>query len=67
MRLDIRTPIGLMFALFGALLVGYGLLTGGSEIYARSLGLNINLGWGAVLLAFGAVMLWFGRKGTRKA
>jgi hypothetical protein len=63
MRLDIRMPIGLMFALFGALLVGYGLLTSGSEIYAPSLGLNINLDWGTVLLVFGAVMLWFGRKG----
>ena len=36
MGLDIRTPIGLMFSIFGALLVGYGLLTRGSEIYARS-------------------------------
>ena len=66
MGLDIRTPIGLMFALFGALLVGYGLLTAGSDIYDRSLGQNINLGWGAVLLAFGCAMLWLGRNGPRK-
>jgi hypothetical protein len=63
MGLDIRTPIGLMFALLGALLVGYGLFTADSDIYQRSLGLNINLVWGAVLLAFGGVMLWLGRKG----
>jgi hypothetical protein len=66
MGLDIRTPIGLMFGIFGVLLVGYGLMTGGSDIYQRSLGLNINLGWGAVLLVFGGVMLWLGRKGPPK-
>ena len=62
MGLDIRTPIGLMFGIFGVLLLGYGLLTDGSEIYRRSLGHNINLEWGAVLLVFGGVMLWLGRR-----
>jgi hypothetical protein len=65
--LDIRTPIGLMFGIFGLLLVGYGLLTSGSDIYQRSLGFNVNLEWGAVLLVFGGVMLWLGWKGGRKA
>jgi hypothetical protein len=66
MGLDIRMPIGLMFSIFGVLLLGYGLLTRGSEIYQRSLGLNINLEWGIVLLVFGVVMLWLGRRpGTR--
>lgn len=67
MGLDIRTPIGLMFTIFGVLLAGYGLLTRGSDMYQRSLGYNINLEWGAVLLAFGLVMLWLGRKGGKKA
>ena len=67
MGLDIRTPIGLMFSIFGALLVGYGFLTRGSAIYARSGGYNINLDWGLVLLVFGGVMLWLGRKGGTKA
>jgi hypothetical protein len=62
MGLDIRTPIGLMFAIFGLLLAGYGLVTSGSPIYERSLGFNVNLEWGAVLLAFGGVMLWLGRR-----
>ena len=66
MGLDIRTPIGLMFGIFGLLLVGYGLLTSGSDIYQRSLGFNVNLEWGAVLLVFGGVMLWLGWKGGRK-
>ncbi len=58
--LDIRTPIGLMFGILGALLVAYGLVAD-SGIYARSLGINVNLWWGAVLLAFGLVMLALGR------
>jgi hypothetical protein len=59
MGLDIRTPIGLMFATRGAA-HGYG-LGERSPIYERSLGNNINLGWGLVLLLFGGVMLWLGR------
>ena len=64
MGLDIRTPIGLMFGIFGLLLTGYGLATNGSPISGgRSLGRNtFNLGWGAVLLVFGGVMLWLGRR-----
>jgi hypothetical protein len=53
-----------MFALLGLLLVLYGALSP-SEIYRRSFGINVNLMWGCVLLAFGACMLWFGR--TRSA
>ena len=49
MGLDIRVPVGLMFATMGALLTGYGLF-GDQAIYARSLGININLVWGIVLL-----------------
>jgi hypothetical protein len=61
MHIDIRTPIGLMFATVGLLLVGFGLL-GDSAIYARSLGLNINLWWGLAMTGFGAVMLWLARR-----
>ncbi|HYE73954.1 MAG TPA: hypothetical protein VEF04_11520 [Blastocatellia bacterium] len=65
MGLDIRLPIGLMFVIFGVLLAGYGLLTSGNEMYVRhSLGININLWWGLAMLAFGAVMLFLGRRGT---
>ena len=63
MGLDIRLPIGLMFTLFGLLLVVYGLASD-KAIYQRSLGININLGWGVVLLVFGVVMLLLGRRGT---
>jgi len=62
--MDIRLPIGLMFALFGLLLVAYGIATGGSEMYAASLGINVNLWWGLVLLLFGGAMLALARRGT---
>ena len=57
MGLDIRWPIGLMFSLIGVLMAGYGAATNGAEQYQRSLGININLIWGVVLLAFGVMML----------
>jgi len=56
MNLDLRLPIGLMFAIIGVLLTGYGLLSD-PAIYARSLDVNINLWWGLVLTGFGLVML----------
>ena len=65
MSLDIRVPIGLMFGVFGVLLCGYGLLSN-PQIYVRSLGENINLEWGVVLIVFGAVMLWLGSRKSRK-
>ena len=50
MGLDLRLPLGLMFFIIGLILLGYGLLTWGSGQYALSLGLNVNFGWGAVML-----------------
>jgi hypothetical protein len=58
MGFDIRMPIGMLFTLFGILLIGYGAATRGNAMYAEhSLGLNMNLWWGVALLAFGLVML----------
>lgn len=66
MGLDIRTPIGLLFTCLGLLLCLFGALSD-RAIYARSLGINVNLGWGIVLLVFGAIMLFFGvRERARK-
>lgn len=56
MGLDIRIPIGALFVILGALLAGYGLLSN-PAIYRRSLGIDINLWWGAALLVFGLAML----------
>jgi hypothetical protein len=56
MGLDIRLPVGLMVVIMGALLGGYGLL-GDHAIYARSLGINVNMIWGGVLFAAGCIFL----------
>jgi hypothetical protein len=63
MSLDVRTPMGLMFLLAGALLTAFGLVTRGTSIYAPCQGINANLWWGLILLAFGAFMFLSGRKG----
>ncbi|PYS43439.1 MAG: hypothetical protein DMF71_07035 [Acidobacteria bacterium] len=65
MGLDLRIPIGLMFLVLGLLVTGFGLI-GDRAIYQRSLGVNINLWWGLVMLVFGLVMLWLGRRGLRR-
>ena len=58
MGLDIRWPIGLMFSLVGLLMTLYGVATkGNAAMYRRSLGININLIWGVVLLVFGGLMI----------
>jgi hypothetical protein len=67
MGLDIRWPIGLMFSLVGALLVIYGVATtSDTEVYRRSLDININLRWGLVVLAFGAFMLTMAWRASRQ-
>jgi len=58
MKLDLRLPIGLMFSIFGVMLVGFGIVSD-AAIYQRSLGINVNLWWGVVLVVFGLVMLGF--------
>ena len=62
-ELDLRLPMGLLFSVLGLVLAIYGLLAD-TAIYKRSLGVNINLGWGVVMLIFGVLMLalyWIGR------
>jgi hypothetical protein len=60
MGLDIRWPIGLMFTLIGLLLTGFGVVNRAGSL---SLGIDINLIWGGVLLGFGALMLFFAWRG----
>ena len=61
MNLDIRIPIGLLFTILGVLLTGFGMVADKS-IYQRSLGYNLNVSWGLVLLVFGIIMLVLGRR-----
>ena len=61
---DVRLPIGALFAALGGIVMVYGILTAGDAAkYARSQGVNINLWWGAVMLAFGVVLLLLARRG----
>ncbi len=66
MQLDIRLPIGLMFTVVGGLLTVFGLF-GDKSGLRRSLGINVNLWWGLVMLVFGVVMFLLGRRGTATA
>jgi hypothetical protein len=65
MGFDIRLPIGFMFALVGAMLTIWGVISD-PAIYDRSLGHNVNLIWGIVLFAFGALLLFMARKSGLK-
>ena len=64
MGLDIRLPIGLLFTTLGLILAAFGLASAKS-IYERSLGFNVNLEWGLVLLIFGVLMLVLSRRVTK--
>jgi hypothetical protein len=62
MNLDVRLPMGLLFAIIGVILLVHG-FTADPAIYDNhSLGININARWGGVILAFGAFMLYLSRK-----
>jgi len=54
--LDLKLPIGWLLSAYGVLLTAYGLLTK-KEMYAISLGINLNLIWGLLMLAIGAGFL----------
>ena len=59
MGLDIKIPIGLMFSIFGLILTILGIITAGdTAMYEQSLGYNINLLSGCIMLVFGGFMLF---------
>jgi len=65
MGFDIRLPIGYLFTILGVMLVLFGLMTNPAA-YDRSLGININLWWGIVLLIFGLIMTFAARRARRR-
>ena len=63
MGLDIRLPLGLIFLIIGGIMAIFGLFThGDAALYERSLGVNLNLIWGALMVVFGAIMYFVGRR-----
>lgn len=63
MGLDIRIPIGILFSIFGIMLALFGVFSDRAMYSEHSLGNNINLTWGIVLLVFGLAMLLLTRIG----
>jgi len=57
MHLDLRYPIGLLLTTYGAILVIQGAIA-----RATVLGLNVNLYWGGVMMAFGLGALYLARR-----
>jgi len=51
--MDVRMPIGLLCAGIGLLLILAGFITPAAELKLEAIGFNLNLVWGAVMLAFG--------------
>ena len=63
MDMDIRIPIGLLFAILGLILLVFGIYSmNDADLYARSLGKNINLWTGIAMLVFSGLMLFFAIK-----
>ncbi len=68
MKLDIKLPIGLLFTIFGLALSIFGLATAGNtDMYAKSLGYNVNIWTGLIMLVFGVFMLLLARSHKKKA
>ena len=66
MNFDLRFPIGLLFSFYGLLLTIFGAMSD-STLYERSLGINMNLRWGLVLLVFGLAMLFLAWRARGRA
>jgi hypothetical protein len=59
MHFDLRYPIGLLLTTYGSILV-----LEGAIVRATVLGLNVNLYWGAVMIACGLGALYLARRRT---
>jgi hypothetical protein len=61
--MDVRLPIGGLLTIVGFLITAFGLATNAdSELYTKSLGVNVNEWWGTFMLLFGLAMLWLARR-----
>jgi len=66
MGLDIRWPIGIIFTIYGIALILYGVWAD-PEIFQRSLGVNIDVWWGAAMLVFGLFMTGLAWRASRRS
>jgi len=54
--LDLKIPLGGLLTFYGLILIVFGLLSK-KEIYEKSLGININLIWGVLVLVIGGLLI----------
>jgi len=67
MLYDPRISMGMLFTLIGTILTAFGLATRtNADAYVKSMGIDVNLWWGLLLLLFGIVILTLGRRGQAK-
>lgn len=64
MGLDLRLPIGLLFAILGILVLMVGIF-GDAAMYEKSLGYNVNLWWGSASIVLGALFIFLARKSIK--
>jgi len=62
---DLRLPLGWLFVILGALLICAGFRPQVTS-EGTSLGLNIDFAWGALMIGFGLICLWFARRHAKK-
>ncbi len=55
---DLKIPLGSLLSAYGVILLLYGIL-GDASLHEKSLGININLIWGIVLVITGGMFLGF--------
>jgi hypothetical protein len=55
--IDLRLPVGIFFFIVGVILTITGLT---HPVHTSALSFSLNLGWGIILLIFGALMTVFG-------
>ena len=61
-RLDIRAPLGALFAVIGLLLAAFGAIAGAPGAW-----INVDLWWGLVMLLFGAGALVLALRARRRS
>jgi uncharacterized membrane protein len=67
MGLDIRLPIGIIFSIYGLILLIYGAVADASIFQEKSLGVNIDLWWGLAMLIFGIFMAALALRASRRS
>jgi hypothetical protein len=60
---DIRFPVGAIFAVYGVLLIFYGFISSDVEARHMLLGLQVNIVAGVGMLIFGGSFLYLSRQG----